>query len=193
MARKKIEFRPDPTGHNWADKLKLTPLQRKSLLKWGLYSAVCVAGLVLQDSMLARARLFGGCFDVTPALIVLICVLEGSENGSLFALVASMVYVFSGTGQGYYCIAMLTLAAVLVTIFRQAYLRRGAASDLICVGGAMMLYEMGVFVAGMLQGLTYRARWGVFFMTAVISTLTAGAVYALLKYIGTIGGNAWKE
>ena len=193
MARKKIEFRPDPTGHNWADKLRLTPLQRKSVLKWLLYSAVCVAGLVLQDSMLARLRLFGGCFDVTPALIVLICVLEGSENGSLFALLASMVYVFSGTGQGHYCIAMLTLAAVLATAFRQSYLRRGAGSDLICVGGAMVLYEMAVFTAGVVQGLTYRARWGVFLMTAIISTLTAGAVYALLKYIGTIGGNAWKE
>ena len=193
MARKKIEFRPDPTGHNWADKLRLTPLQRKSVLKWLLYSAVCVAGLVLQDSMLARLRLFGGCFDVTPALIVLICVLEGSENGSLFALLASMVYVFSGTGQGHYCIAMLTLAAVLATAFRQSYLRRGAGSDLICVGGAMVLYEMAVFTAGVLQGLTYRARWGVFFMTAIVSTLAAGAVYALLKYIGTIGGNAWKE
>ena len=193
MARKKIEFRPDPTGHNWADKLRLTPLKRKSVLKWLLYSAVCVAGLVLQDSMLARLRLFGGCFDVTPALIVLICVLEGSENGSLFALLASMVYVFSGTGQGHYCIAMLTLAAVLATAFRQSYLRRGAGSDLICVGGAMVLYEMAVFTAGVLQGLTYRARWGVFLMTAIISTLAAGAVYALLKYIGTIGGNAWKE
>ena len=193
MARKKIEFRPDPTGHNWADKLRLTPLQRKSVLKWMLYSAVCVAGLVLQDSMLARLRLFGGCFDVTPALIVLICVLEGSENGSLFALLASMVYVFSGTGQGHYCIAMLTLAAVLATAFRQSYLRRGAGSDLICVGGAMVLYEMAVFTAGVVQGLTYRARWGVFLMTAIVSTLTAGAVYALLKYIGTIGGNAWKE
>lgn len=193
MARKKIEFRPDPTGHNWADKLRLTPLQRKSVLKWMLYSAVCVAGLVLQDSMLARLRLFGGCFDVTPALIVLICVLEGSENGSLFALLASMVYVFSGTGQGHYCIAMLTLAAVLATAFRQSYLRRGAGSDLICVGGAMVLYEMAVFTAGVVQGLTYRGRWGVFLMTAIVSTLAAGAVYALLKYIGTIGGNAWKE
>ena len=193
MARKKIEFRPDPTGHNWADKLRLTPLQRKSVLKWLLYSAVCVAGLVLQDSMLARLRLFGGCFDVTPALIVLICVLEGSENGSLFALLASMVYVFSGTGQGHYCIAMLTLAAVLATAFRQSYLRRGTGSDLICVGGAMVLYEMAVFTAGVVQGLTYRGRWGVFLMTAIVSTLTAGAVYALLKYIGTIGGNAWKE
>ena len=193
MARKKIEFRPAPTGHNWADKLRLTPLQRKSVLKWMLYSAVCVAGLVLQDSMLARLRLFGGCFDVTPALIVLICVLEGSENGSLFALLASMVYVFSGTGQGHYCIAMLPLAAVLAPAFRQSYLRRGAGSDLICVGGAMVLYEMAVFTAGVVQGLTYRGRWGVFLMTAIISTLTAGAVYALLKYIGTIGGNAWKE
>ena len=193
MARKKIEFRPAPKGHNWADKLRLTPLQRKSVLKWMLYSAVCVAGLVLQDSMLARLRLFGGCFDVTPALIVLICVLEGSENGSLFALLASMVYVFSGTGQGHYCIAMLTLAAVLATAFRQSYLRRGAGSDLLCVGGAMVLYEMAVFTAGVVQGLTYRGRWGVFLMTAIISTLTAGAVYALLKYIGTIGGNAWKE
>ena len=193
MARKKIEFRPDPTGHNWADKLRLTPLQRKSVLKWMLYSAVCVAGLVLQDSMLARLRLFGGCFDVTPPLIVLICVLEGSENGSLFALLASMVYVFSGTGQGHYCIAMLTLAAVLATAFRQSYLRRGAGSDLICVGGAMVLYEMAVFTAGVVQGLTYRGRWGVFLMTAIVSTLAAGAVYALLKYIGTIGGNAWKE
>ena len=193
MARKKIEFRPDPTGHNWSDKLKLTHLQRKALLKWVLYSAVCVAGLVLQDSMLARLRLFGGCFDVTPALIVLICVLEGSENGALFVLLASMVYVFSGTGQGYYCIAILTLAALLATAVRQSYLRRGAGSDLICVGGAMVLYEMSVFMAGLIQGLTYRARWGVFFMTAIISTLTAGAVYALLKYIGTIGGNAWKE
>ena len=193
MARKKIEFRPDPTGHDWAGKLLLTPLQRRALLKWLLYSAVCVAGLVLQDSMLARLRLFGGCFDVTPALIVLICVLEGSENGSLFALLASMVYVFSGTGQGHYCIAMLTLAAVLATAFRQSYLRRGAGSDLICVGGAMVLYEMAVFTAGVVQGLTYRGRWGVFLMTAIISTLAAGAVYALLKYIGTIGGNAWKE
>ena len=193
MARKKIEFRPDPTGHDWAAKLRLTPLQQKALLKWVLYSLVCLVGLVLQDSMLARLRLFGGCFDVTPALIVLICVLEGSEKGSMFALIGSMIYVFSGTGQGYYCILLLTLAAVLAASFRQAYLRRSAGSDLICVGGAMILYELGVFAMGLFQGLTYRSRWPVFVMTAIVGTLTAGAVYALLKHIGTIGGNAWKE
>ena len=193
MARKKIEFRPDPTGHDVAGKLHLTRQQRQSLLKWVLYSLVCVLGLVLQDSMLARLRFLGGGFQSAPALVILICVLEGCESGSVFALCASLVYVFSGSAEGRYCIVLLTLAAVLASAFRQSYLRRGAGSDLICVGGAMVLYEMAVFTAGMIQGLTYRARWGVFFMTAIISTLAAGAVYALLKYIGTIGGNAWKE
>lgn len=193
MAKRKYEFRPDPTGFDWVSKLLLTPKQRKSLLKWLLYSLVCVAGLVLQDSMLARVRLFGGGFELAPAFIILICVLEGCENGSVFALLGSMLYVFSGSGQDRYCILLLTLAAVLGAAFRQSYLRRGTGSDLICVGGAMVLYELSLFAAGLFLKLTYGARWGVFVMTALVSTLAAGALYRPLKHIGTIGGNLWKE
>lgn len=193
MARRKYEFRPDPTGFDWVSKLLLTPKQRKSVLKWLLYSLVCVAGLVLQDSMLARVRFLGGGFEPAPALIILICVLEGCENGSVFALTASMIYVFSGSAQDRYCVALLTLAAVLAAAFRQGYLRRSAGSDLICVGGAMVLYELSLLTAGMFLELTYGGRWAVFVMTALVSTLTAGLLYKPLKYIGTIGGNLWKE
>ena len=193
MARRKYEFRPDPTGFDWASKLLLTPKQRRSVLKWLLYCLVCVAGLVLQDSMLARVRFLGGGFELAPALIILICVLEGCENGSVFALLGAMVYVFSGSGQDRYCIGLLTLAAVLAAAFRQGYLRRSVGSDLICVGGAMVLYELALFVAGLFLELTYGGRWGVFVMTALISTLAAGVLYKPLKYIGTIGGNLWKE
>ena len=193
MARRKYEFLADPTGHDWISKLLLTPKQRKSLLKWLLYSLVCVAGLILQDTMLSRGRLLGGGFELAPALIILICVLEGCENGSVFALLAAMIYVFSGSGQDRYCIVLLTLAAVLAAAFRQGYLRRGVGSDLICVGGAMVLYEMSIFAAGLFLKLTYAGRWGVFFMTALVSTLAAGVLYYPLKHIGTIGGNLWKE
>ena len=193
MARRKYEFRPDPTGFDWASKLLLTPKQRKSVLKWLLYSLVCVVGLVLQDSMLSRLRFLGGGFEPAPALIILICVLEGCENGSVFALIGSVLYVFSGSAQDRCCIGLLTLAAVLAAAFRQSYLRRGTGSDLICVGGAMVLYELGLFAAGLIQELTYGGRWGVFVMTALVSTLTAGILYKSLKYIGTIGGNQWKE
>ena len=123
MARKKIEFRPDPTGYDVAGKLHLTRQQRQSLLKWVLYSLICVLGLVLQDSMLARLRFLGGGFQIAPALVILICVLEGCESGSVFALCASLIYVFSGSAQGRYCIVLLTLVAVLAAAFRQSYLR----------------------------------------------------------------------
>ena len=193
MARKKIEFRPDPTGYDVAGKLYLTRQQRRSLLKWMLYSLACVVCLVLQDSMLARLRILGGGFELAPALIILICVLEGCESGSVFALVSSMIYVFSGSAQGRYCIVFLTLTAVLAAAFRQSYLRRGPGSDLICVGGAMLLYEIAVFVSGLFLELTYGGRWGAFVMTAILSTLTVGALYKPMKHVGTIGGNVWKE
>ena len=193
MARKKIEFRPDPTGYDVAGKLHLTRKQRLSLLKWLLYSAVCVAGLVLQDSMLSRLRILGGGFQLAPALVILICVLEGCETGSVFALSASLIYVFSGSAQGRYCIVLLTFAAVLAAAFRQSYLRRDVGSDLTCVGAAMLVYELAVFFCGLAMGLTYAARWGVAVMTAVVSTLSAGALYYPVKHIGTIGGNVWKE
>lgn len=193
MARKKIEFRPDPTGYDVAGKLYLTAQQRRAILKWLLYSLICVAGLVLQDSTLARVKLLGGGFDLAPALIILICVLEGTENGCVFALAASLIYVFSGSAQGRYCIVFLTLCAVLAAAFRQSYLRRGPGSDLICVGGAMLVYELCVFAAGLFLELTYSGRWGVFVMTAIVSTLTVGAVYKPIRHVGTIGGNVWKE
>ena len=193
MARKKYEFRPDPTGLDWVSKLALTKKQRQALLKWSLYGLVCVTGLVLQDSLLSKLRIFGGGFDLAPALIVLITILEGCETGSVFALAASMVYVFSGSSQGRFCIVLLTFAAVLAAAFRQGYLRRSMGSDLICASVAMVAYEMAVFAVGVSLNLTYTARWSVFFMTAIISTLAAGALYRPLTHIGTIGGNLWKE
>lgn len=193
MARKKYEFRPDPTGLDWVSKLMLTKKQRSALVKWVLYSLVCVAGLVLQDSMLARLRLFGGCFDLAPALIVLICVLEGCDPGAVFALGASLVYVFSGSAQDRYCIVLLTGAAVLAAAFRQSYLRRAFGSDLICTCGAMLVYELCIFCFGLFLKLTYPGRWPVFVMTALVSTLTAALLYQPLRLIGTIGGSVWKE
>ena len=193
MARKKYEFRPDPTGYDVAGKLYLTEQQRRSILKWVLYSAICVAGLVLQDSMLARLKLFGGNFALAPALVILICVMEGCDSGCGFALGASLIYAFSGSAQGRYCIIYLTLAAVLAAAFRQSYLRRGAGSDLTCVGMAMLAYELAVFATGLFLELTYPARWFTAVMTAILSTLSAGALYKLVRQAGTIGGHVWKE
>ena len=86
-----------------------------------------------------------------------------------------------------------TVAAVLAAAFRQGYLRRGLGSDVICTLGAMLFYELAVFATGVFLELTYPGRWGVFVMTALVSTAAAALVYQPLKTIGSIGGNLWKE
>lgn len=193
MAKRKYEFKPDPTGSGIANKLYLTALQRRAILKWLLYGLLCVGALVVQDSMLSRLKLFGGAVDLTPAVILLICVAEGTHNGSVFVLIASMVYVFSGTAQGSWCIVLLTVLGIGAAAFRQLFLRRSVSSDLLCAGMAVLAYEMSVFAVGLLLGLTYSGRMGVFIMTALLSAAVLAAVYPLVRRIGAIGGEIWKE
>jgi hypothetical protein len=193
MARKKYEFRPDPTRFDWVGKLLLTRKQRKSLLKWLLYSLVCVAGLVLQDSMLAGLRVFGGGFDLAPALVVLICVLEGCENGSVFALSAALIYAFSGSAQGPYVVPLITVIAIIAVIFRQACLRKGFFSILLSTGLGMMCYEMVLFGIGLFLKHTV-SHWAMAtVMTALLSLVAVPVGYPIARAIGKIGGETWKE
>lgn len=193
MAKKKYRFRPDPTGAGIWNKLYITPQQRKTGLKWGLYGLVCLACLILQDAFLGRVRLLGGYADLAPAAIILICVMQGSHSGSLFALTGSMVFVFSGSAPDTFAIAFVTVYGVLAALFREQFLRRGFGSAWMSTAGAVLAYEVSVYLLGLFFGLTYPGRIGVFLMTALVTSLTVAALYPLLGWIGKIGGETWKE
>ena len=193
MARKKYEFRPDPTGSGILNKLYVTPAQRAAALKWALYALVCVAALIFQDSFLGSARMWGGFVDLTPCAILLICVMHGPESGGMFALAASMVYVFSGSAPDTLCIGMLTVWGILAALFRESYLRRGFSSDWLCAAGAMMLYEISVWAVGVFFGLTYVGRIRVFAVSGGLSVAVMPLLYPLLARVATIGGKIWKE
>ena len=97
---KKYEFKPDRPYSGFWDKLYITPLQRKVLLKWGLYAVLLLILSALQDVIFARVDILGATTDLVPCCIFLICVLEGVDNGCLFSLIAAVIYFFSGTGAG---------------------------------------------------------------------------------------------
>lgn len=193
MARKKYRFRPDPTGAGIWNKLYITPGQRASALKWGLYGLVCVAALILQDALLSRVRLFGCFVDLAPCAIMLICVMQGAQSGSVFALAASMVYVFSGSAPDTFAIAFLTVPGVMITLFRENFLRRSFSSAWLCTGAALMVYELCVYLMGLFLGLTYPGRFGVFALSGLLTGLVVPVLYPLLGWIGKIGGETWKE
>ena len=88
---KKYEFRPDKPKFSLLTYLILSPNQRRKALKWGLYTAFLVFLSVLQDVALSRVRILGATTELIPCAIFLICIMEGVEQGSVFALISSLL------------------------------------------------------------------------------------------------------
>lgn len=193
MARKKYEFKPDRTGSGNLGKLYVTRKQRLSILKWTLYSLVCLVMLILQDVIMSRFRLWGATTDLVSATILMICVLEGAETGGVFTLIASMIFLFSGSAPGAHSVVLLTFLGIIAAIFRQAYLRKGFMAAWVCTGLALMVYELVIFGVGLVLGYTYPARAVSFCLMGAYSVVLMPALYPILLSSGKIGGETWKE
>lgn len=191
--RRKYEFRPDKPKSNFFNKLYLTQKQQKSLLKWALYGVVLLVLSVVQDTILSQADFFGTTTDLVPCGMLLICVLQGVESGGLFTLIASVLFVFSGTAPGAYVIAVLVLLGIGAAAFRQAFLRKGFSAAMLCTGVVFLVYELVVFFVGLGMGLTTFARIFRFLVTAGLTFATAPILYPIVLSIGKIGGETWKE
>ncbi len=190
---KKNEFRPDKPRVSILSHLMLTKLQQKKLLKWVLYSAILVAVSVVQDVLLSRVRLFGATTELIPCCIFLICLLEGTQTGSVFSLTASILYLFSGTAPGPYSMVFITFLSVGVCMFRQAFLQPSFSAAVLCCAIAMFVYEGSNFAFGLILSLTPLSRVGGFLITAVLSLLSVPIFYPIFKAISAIGGQSWKE
>lgn len=193
MMRFKKEFKADKPHSGFWSKLYLTHKQRKSILKWALYGALLLALSLLQDVVLCKLRLFGATTELVPVGIFLICILEGAETGSIFALVSSLAYLFSGTAAGPYSMVLITVLAIGVTIFRQAYLQKGLGAAFLCAGTAIFAFEILQFLMGLFLGLTIPVRFVGFVITAALSMVAIPILYPVALSIGTIGGETWKE
>ena len=197
MAKKRkrthYEFKPDQDRVPLRKRLHLTALQRRQVLQWSLYALVCFVLLVVQDVIMSRIAIRGATTDLVCAAIVLITVMSDAYDGSLFALIASMLYVFSGSAPGPYVIAYLTILSVGAAIFRQSFWRRGFRSNALCAMLALLCYELAIYTTGIFLGLTYWSRIGVFLLTWLLSALVQLALYPLIRRIQRIGGELWRE
>lgn len=193
MARKKNEFRPDSFREDILGKLLLTKKQSQVFLRWVLFSAVCLAGLLIQDVVMSRFTILGTTTDLVPCCILAVCILQGAESGCIFALVGSMLYYFSGSAPGIFAIPLITVIAVITAVFRQAYLRKGFSTMLICTGTALFVYEIGTFLIGLFLGSTIASRFPAFLIGAGLTLALVPLLYPILLSIGKIGGETWKE
>ena len=196
MARSKrpnYEFKPDKAPKVLQKLLHLTVLQRKQILQWSLYGLLCLLLLILQDVILCHVSIGGATTDLVPMAILLITVLSDVYAGSLFAIIASTVYEFTGSAPGPYVVAFITVLGIAAAFFRQSFWRRGFRSHCICAGLALLVYELAVYGTGLFLGLTYFSRIGVFVTTWALSFAVMLALYPLIRKIQKIGGELWRE
>lgn len=190
---KKQDFRPDKPSVTLLSHLILTKKQQKTLLKWVFYGLFLVVLSVVQDVLLSRVRLLGATTELIPCAIFLICLMEGTHVGSVFSLIAGLLYLFSGTAPGPYSMVAITFLGIGACIFRQAFLQESFSSVMLCAGLAMVLYVLANFAFGLFLGLTRFSRIHGFLITAVLSLLFAPAFYPVIKAINAFGGHSWKE
>ncbi len=192
MARK-YNFRPDKSRPKLLNYLILTKKQQKNLLKWSLYTLFLVLLSVVQDVLLSQVRIFGATTELVPCAIFVITILEGSQRGSVFALIAALCYLFSGTAPGVYSMVTITFLGVGSTLLRQVFLQERFSSCMICTVGATVLYQLGNFIFGLILGLTVANRFYGFMITAVLSVLVVPLMYPIAKAIYRIGDQVWNE
>ena len=188
-----LDFKPDAKVSTWGKTARLTRLQQLRLAKWVLYVLTVILCLVVQDVVMSRIRVFGATTDLAVCAILLITVIEGTEVGSLFVLIASVLYYFSGSAPGAYVVALLTFLGVASVIFRQMYWHRSKGSIVLCAAIAIMAYQLALFVVGLVTELTTWNRLGIFLLNGLYSAAAMIPLYPLIHKIGLIGGNTWKE
>lgn len=189
----RAEFRPDRQESALVKSLHFTKQQRQNLLRWGLLILTCILCLVIQDCVMSRIHLFGATTDLGVAAVLLIALLEGTQTGSIFALLAGTVYFFSGSAPGAYCVALLTIPAMLCGLFRQKFWRRSTGSMILCSAIAMLIYEVGLYGVALFLGRTRFDRLPLFLLTALYSIAVMIPLYQLIYHIGSIGGHVWNE
>ena len=193
MFGRKRDFRPDKNHSGALSKLYITKKQRRTLLKWLLMALVLIALSVVQDVILSRVRLFGAAADLVPAAILTVCIMLDPEVGSVFVLVASSLYWFSGSAPGPYVIVVMTVLGVVIGILRQSFLRYGFLTVMLCAAAAVMLYELTVFGIGLFLGFTKLSRLGSFCLSGALSLAVMPLLYPVFAAIRKMGGETWTE
>lgn len=193
MKKKKNEFKKDKLEAPWLSRLYLTQKQRRAFYTWALMALLLLVISVLQDVVLCRLRIYDATTDLVPCVIFLIAIIEGSQNGSVFALFAGMFYQFSGSAPGGYTLVLITAIAIGAAIFRQSYLQKSFGAALLTTGLAVFAYELLNFVLGWATGLTVFSRLPGFLITAVLTLVAVPLLYPVVLSIAAIGGDIWKE
>lgn len=176
-------------------KLRLTRLQWKSVLKWFLYAAGLMATLVIQSVILSRLPVFGARVNLVPYYVGCVCVIEGPDSGSVFALIASLAWALSGGDYGFVAILILTCGGMGIGLLMRDLLHRRLLTCVVCCFALCLCHDTAVFLLRLyLRTVTARQYFRILIPGTILGALSCPVFYYLFRAIHRIGGNSvWNE
>lgn len=191
--KKRFFFSRESGGVTAFDQLLLTRNQRLVLLKWLTFTALFLLLQVVQDVIFSRVRIFGGCPDVVPAFLLLVCLTQEVSSGALFVMCCCVFRSLCGTVLGSASVAVLVFSAVLLSMLRQNLLWGQVWSVLVCTWLGLLANQAVIFGLGLFLGHTTISRIPAALGGVLTAWAAAAAFYPLVRLVGKIGGNTWKE
>ena len=167
----------------------LTKTQWLGILKWSLYGLLTLLTLLLQTVVLSRTTALRIKPTPLPVLIVCICVREGPERGGVYAILASLLWCFSGADYGNLSVALLPVGAILSAVLCRAVLTLRFLPTALCAFAVTLLNASVIFVFKLILPPTVALDnyWRFLLPGAAISMLFLPIQYPLVKCISRIG------
>ena len=190
--KKKVEQRSERGRRlRELDKLRLTRTQWKGFAQWVLYGLALVLTVVLQNVILNRIALFGLHINLVPCLVGCVCVIEGPDRGSVFALLAGLFWASVGGDYGFVSILVLTMGGMGIGLLLSGWLRVNVLS---CVVLCLLLALVNDGIIFLLRLFLHTVRVPQYWRISLPSTLISGvfcpAYYYLFRVFHRVGGAA---
>ncbi len=180
-------------GTTLVGKLFLTPTQRKLLLKWGLFALSFLLLQVLQDVVFSRTKLLGGCPDIVPAWLLLVCFTQNTAPGALFVLGCCTFRCLCGAALGPVSLGVLVFAGIFLSALRSTSLWGQVRSLFFCCWAALLAHQLLLFALGVFLGHTTMGKLLSALGGCLGAWLAVPVLYPVAQAIGKIGGQVWKE
>lgn len=157
----------------------------RNILMWALYALLFLTVLLLQDVVFGRQRFLGVKLSLMPVAVVCIAMEVGHEAGGLFALIAALIWHFTGADGGPMCIITWTVSAVAAGWLCDAvYARRFLPALFLSLGALVLCQGVQFLLKFYLEGAALW-RWPV--LEIVLSLPACVVLHPLSRTIRKVG------
>ncbi len=170
-------------------KLRITRQQWRIIFKWALYALAFIATVVIQGVILNRHGLLGVKVNLIPYFVGCVCIIEGADAGSVFALIVSLAWALSGGDLGFVSILVLTLGGMALGIAMDNLLRDHIGTCIACCFVLCLVHESAIFLLRLfLHTVTARQYFRILVPGVLLGILSCPAFYYLFRLIHRVGG-----